>query len=102
MFRAGVNVPGVRYVDIKEGVLGIEWIDGHSVRKLLPDGAEEDDDDEDGNDGATITPRESHEDRLKAYGISVGTLSPPFCLVFQKVTNALVYLYRGTHAPHRC
>ncbi|KAL1662179.1 kinase-like domain-containing protein [Schizophyllum commune] len=34
--RSGVNVPGVRMVDAADGVLGIEWIDGMSVRKLLP------------------------------------------------------------------
>ncbi|KAL0947969.1 hypothetical protein HGRIS_010595 [Hohenbuehelia grisea] len=39
--RAGVNVPGVRMVDSAEGVLCIEWIDGQSVRKLLPGGEEE-------------------------------------------------------------
>lgn len=27
-------------VDVNEGVLGIEWIDGKSVRQLLPGGAE--------------------------------------------------------------
>ncbi|KAF9557917.1 hypothetical protein CPC08DRAFT_736584 [Agrocybe pediades] len=39
--RAGVNVPGVRMVDASEGLLGIEWIDGQSVKKLLPSGAQE-------------------------------------------------------------
>lgn len=42
--RSGVNVPGIRMVDANEGVLGLEWIDGQSVRKLLP-GAEPEDDD---------------------------------------------------------
>ncbi|KAF4588005.1 serine/threonine-protein kinase bud32 [Pleurotus pulmonarius] len=37
--RAGVNVPGIRMVDATEGILGIEWIEGTCVRKLLP-GAE--------------------------------------------------------------
>ncbi|KAF8151987.1 hypothetical protein K438DRAFT_381715 [Mycena galopus ATCC 62051] len=41
--RAGVNVPGVRMVDAAEGILGIEWIHGQSVRRLLPGGAGEDD-----------------------------------------------------------
>lgn len=39
--RSGVHVPGIRMVDATEGVLGIEWIDGQSVRRLLPGGAEE-------------------------------------------------------------
>ncbi|KDQ22583.1 hypothetical protein PLEOSDRAFT_1079844 [Pleurotus ostreatus PC15] len=34
--RAGVNVPGIRMVDATEGILGIEWIEGVCVRKLLP------------------------------------------------------------------
>jgi len=38
--RAGVNVPGVRMLDSLEGVIGIEWIDGKSVRVLLGGGAE--------------------------------------------------------------
>ncbi|KAG1772056.1 kinase-like domain-containing protein [Suillus occidentalis] len=38
--RSGVTVPGIRMVDVNEGVLGIEWIDGKSVRQLLPGGAE--------------------------------------------------------------
>ncbi|KAI0073342.1 hypothetical protein K474DRAFT_1666714 [Panus rudis PR-1116 ss-1] len=38
--RAGVNVPGVRLLDASEGVLGIQWIDGQSVRFLLGGGAE--------------------------------------------------------------
>ncbi|KDR66928.1 hypothetical protein GALMADRAFT_258811 [Galerina marginata CBS 339.88] len=45
--RSGVNVPGVRMVDAAEGLLGIEWIEGMSVKSLLPSGAQEDDDQED-------------------------------------------------------
>ena len=45
--RCGVNVPGVRMVDAAEGVIGIEWIEGKSVRHLLPGGAEEESDKED-------------------------------------------------------
>ncbi|KAI5998343.1 kinase-like domain-containing protein [Pisolithus orientalis] len=38
--RSGVNVPGIRMVDAAEGVLGLEWVDGKSVRVLLPGGSE--------------------------------------------------------------
>ncbi|KAG1745092.1 kinase-like domain-containing protein [Suillus paluster] len=38
--RSGVTVPGIRMMDVNEGVLGIEWIDGECVRQLLPGGAE--------------------------------------------------------------
>jgi TP53 regulating kinase-like protein len=68
--RSGVNVPGIRMVDVNEGVLGIEWIEGKSVRQLLPGGAElEDiseleDVDEVDETGAT--------DSLVDYGVSRG------------------------------
>ncbi|KAK0471369.1 kinase-like domain-containing protein [Armillaria novae-zelandiae] len=55
--RSGVNVPGIRMVDAAEGVLGIEWIDGQSVRKLLPGGVEE----EEGP---------ANSDSLEEYGVS--------------------------------
>ncbi|KAK7064828.1 Bud32 protein kinase [Favolaschia claudopus] len=47
--RAGVHVPGVRMVDVSEGVLAIEWIHGQSVRKLLPGGGEEEPEPEPGS-----------------------------------------------------
>ncbi|KAF9265428.1 hypothetical protein L218DRAFT_898101 [Marasmius fiardii PR-910] len=58
--RAGVNVPGIRMVDATSGVLGIEWIDGKSVRELLPGEVEGEDDEENS---------ETHP--LLEYGISV-------------------------------
>lgn len=39
--RSGVSVPGIRMVDATEGILGIEWIEGKSVRLLLGGGAED-------------------------------------------------------------
>jgi TP53 regulating kinase and related kinases len=43
--RVGVSVPGIRFVDLVEGVLGIEWIDGQSVRALLGGDPEPEDED---------------------------------------------------------
>ncbi|KAF5319219.1 hypothetical protein D9619_008458 [Psilocybe cf. subviscida] len=43
--RSGVNVPGVRMVDASEGLLGIEWVEGTIVKRLLPSGASEEDED---------------------------------------------------------
>jgi hypothetical protein len=40
--KAGVRVPGLRVVDLKSGVLGVEWIDGWSVREVLGGGQEDD------------------------------------------------------------
>jgi len=42
LFRSDVNVPGIRMVDASAGLLGIEWIEGKSVRIILPGGAVED------------------------------------------------------------
>ncbi|KAF9220581.1 hypothetical protein BS17DRAFT_882274 [Gyrodon lividus] len=73
--RSGVNVPGIRMVDPAEGVLGMEWIDGKSVRVLLPGGAEE----EDGLSDECEVPEGSETevddvDRLAEFGIPVDAL----------------------------
>ncbi|KAI0631708.1 hypothetical protein C8Q77DRAFT_155248 [Trametes polyzona] len=68
--RSGVNVPGIRMVDATEGVLGIEWIDGKSVRFLLGGGAEGEevveDDSEEPEGGDVI----EEDDPLKEYGVT--------------------------------
>ncbi|KAF8063492.1 kinase-like domain-containing protein [Lyophyllum atratum] len=70
--RSGVNVPGVRMVDAAAGVLGIEWIEGKSVRRLLPGGAgDEGEGDEEGEDEQDA---EIADAVLKEYGVSVETL----------------------------
>ncbi|EJD50358.1 hypothetical protein AURDEDRAFT_160260 [Auricularia subglabra TFB-10046 SS5] len=38
--RAGVSVPAVRLVDLDGGLLGTEWVDGLSVRRILGGGDE--------------------------------------------------------------
>lgn len=40
--RNGVRVPGVRMVDPECGILGLEWIEGCSVRNILGAGEEGD------------------------------------------------------------
>ena len=73
-----MNVPGLRFVDAIEGLLGIEWIEGKSIRYLLLSGAQEEfkEEDEDMIDQDDVS---SHliikEDPLKEFGISVGTSS---------------------------
>ena len=70
--RSGVNVPGLRYVDAIEGLLGIEWIEGKSIKHLLPSGAQEEfyeDEDIDLDDASSLV---TDEDPLKEFGISVG------------------------------
>lgn len=63
-------------VDASEGVLGLEWIDGHSVRRLLPDGSDEGTTEEDGADDDRKM-QSSAEDLLNDYKISVGMSIAP-------------------------
>jgi hypothetical protein len=67
---AGVCVPGVRFVDLAAGVLGLEWIDGRSVRALL--GGADGDADPDALDNADAA---ADDDTLAAYGVTDGTRS---------------------------
>ncbi len=60
-------------VDAAEGILGIEWIDGKSVRFLLGGGAEgEEEIEETADEPQEDVPPE--EDTLQEYGISQGKL----------------------------
>jgi hypothetical protein len=98
MFRSGVNVPGVRMLDAAEGVLGIEWIEGKSVRHLLPGGAEEGGDiveadvenEEDTESGNPLDP-------LEEYEISVGAYSFTCFSIF----HLSVFPFRCLDASHR-
>lgn len=64
-------------VDAAQGVLGIEWIDGSSVRFLLG-GGEEDEVVEEGDDVEYETEAVSEYDSLVEYNASQGT--PPSSL----------------------
>ncbi|KAG5340342.1 hypothetical protein C0989_002071 [Termitomyces sp. Mn162] len=61
-------------VDAAAGALGIEWIEGKSVRCLLPGGA-----DDEGETNEEVEPKVDNDgdNLLKEYGVSVGML----CLV---------------------
>lgn len=73
--RAGVRVPELVVCEPKAGVLGIEWIDGWTVREVLGAGGDEDDvdEDEDGDDaearGDTV---EDVAERMQRLGLSHG------------------------------
>ncbi|KAJ9125303.1 hypothetical protein QFC22_000259 [Naganishia vaughanmartiniae] len=45
--KAGIAVPGVRVIDLEAGILGMEWVDGWSVREMLGGGAEDDEEEYD-------------------------------------------------------
>lgn len=78
--RSGVSVPGIRMVDAAEGVIGIEWIEGQSIRVLL--GADDDDDSEvlegegegkvGSSDEGSFT--EDVEPSLSDFGLSTGSI----------------------------
>ena len=67
-------------VDAAAGALGIEWIEGKSVRRLLPGGANHQGNEQ--NDAAVCTVDDTLEgtDALQEYGVSLGVShrsSPP-------------------------
>jgi TP53 regulating kinase-like protein len=90
--RAGVNVPGIRMVDAAEDLLGIERIEGGSVRVLLPGGAESEDVMEDHESESYQDAETDHsevssetdgpESRLAEFGISQGAPQSYFGLGF--------------------
>jgi TP53 regulating kinase-like protein len=57
-------VPGLRFVDAASGALGIEWIDGKSVRSLFGSG-------EEGEEEEDVASAED-EDFLAEYGVPKG------------------------------
>lgn len=67
-------MPGIRTVDAAEGVIGIEWIDGASVRFILGGGADEDEgvDGEANDDVVTdvLTDLSCEDDGLTEYGLT--------------------------------
>jgi TP53 regulating kinase-like protein len=62
-------------VDAKEGVICIEWIDGKSVRRLLPGGDPGDEEEDE---------LEEEEDELEKLGVSQGT---PHTITFALCPN---------------
>ncbi|KAI0292945.1 kinase-like domain-containing protein [Multifurca ochricompacta] len=67
--RCGVSVPGVRFVDQASGILGIEWIEGRTIRFLLGsgdegDGAHDGDSEEDDHDVDSLADYEVSKDEL--------------------------------------
>ncbi|KAI0283488.1 kinase-like domain-containing protein [Russula brevipes] len=74
--RWGVSVPGLRFVDAANGVLGIEWVNGKSVRRLLGSGdeGEEVDGDGDGDGDDDDDQAAEEEGRLAEYQVSKDAL----------------------------
>lgn len=56
--KGGVDVPGVKGVDVQGGVILMDWIDGHgSVREVLGGLPEEGEDDQDDEETEAVTER---------------------------------------------
>ena len=68
-------MPCIRMVDASEGVLGLQWIDGLSVRFLLGGGAEGEEVEEVSIDEDLAVEETEEEDPLAEYEISQGTRS---------------------------
>lgn len=71
--RAGVTVPEIKFVDADAGFIGMEWIEGWSVREVLGAG-EEGDEDDDEIDDAKAMRRKDAEGALGRLGIPAGAL----------------------------
>jgi TP53 regulating kinase-like protein len=67
--RCGVSVPGLRFVDAANGMLGIEWVNGKTVRYLLGSRHEG----EEGDEGEEVEAG-ADEDPLAEYATSKGTI----------------------------
>lgn len=63
-------MPELRCVDVKQGVLGMEWIEGWSVREVLGGGQEGDELPED--DEVSEEEPEDVEEMLKGLGVDHG------------------------------
>ncbi|KAL8276192.1 hypothetical protein RQP46_011404 [Phenoliferia psychrophenolica] len=74
--KAGVCVPGLRIVDVKQGVLGIEWIEGWSVREVLGGGQEDDEgpEEEVGEDEEVEEESDDVAERLRLLGVQEDAL----------------------------
>ena len=86
----------MRYVDAIEGLLGIEWIEGKSIKYLLPSGAQEEfyeDEDIDLDDASSLL---TEEDPLKEFGISVG-----MSYLFEDDMYNITYTLRCPHGLDR-
>ena len=78
--KAGITVPMIRMVDLDAGMIGMEWIDGWSVREVLGGGAEgeeADPEDEEIVDEDKARRRKEAEGVLDAMGITIGAFVSP-------------------------
>jgi len=73
-------------VDATEGLLGIEWIEGKSVKQLLPSGAVDESDSEEVVEEISLVP---DENPLDEFGLSTG--SAPLLLFLPPAEFSLLH-----------
>lgn len=78
--KAGIIVPKLKMVDAEDGLLGLEWIDGWSVREVLGGGAEGEDGEADDLTEEQLARRVEAEGALDRLGVSKGECASPLCL----------------------
>lgn len=66
--RSAVSVPGLRMVDASEGIIAMEWINGKSVRHLIPGGEDEECEEDDESEVES----EVEVNPLQEYGLTQG------------------------------
>lgn len=76
--KFGVKAPALRFVDLKEGILAMEWIEGGSVRECLGGGADDDAGayDEEEEDAAEAEAEDVRE-FMQRMGVEQGTALVP-------------------------
>src|SRR5260221_10541418 len=90
LFRSDVNVPGIRMVDASAGLLGIEWIEGKSVKNILPGCAVEDEQLMSESFGKT------RPDPLNDFGIASGMYNTRIIILLSKRLLDTLMLLIGT------
>ncbi|KAK4331872.1 EKC/KEOPS complex subunit BUD32 [Rhodotorula toruloides] len=93
--KAGVTVPGLRLVDVTQGCLGMEWIDGWSVREIL--GGGQDDVAEDAEE--EVVADESLDAMLRAIGCEIGKMHLADIIHGDLTTSNM--MVRLTNTPQR-
>ncbi|KAG8960684.1 serine/threonine-protein kinase bud32 [Tulasnella sp. 419] len=76
--KMGITVPGIRFVDADEGLLGIELIEGPSIRRVLGGGAEAEEEEDSAAPATTestdMEQSNEHEDLLETLGLAKNDL----------------------------
>jgi len=68
--KSGIRVPGIRLVDARNGLLGLELIEGKSVRQILPGAIEEEEEEGECEEGEEMEKAEELVDSVKEFGVT--------------------------------